>query len=287
MQTNKAFLPVMSVQGKVDHPVMSGNGYRVGYDGYGRIPMATGGIIYNYKIGDSCMGIAGDHIEPGVSLKNPVEKENNALQAFACIGNPAKIITGDAKGRKGYVTGKHGGIDHVMVYFDDETLELMTVDDKVLIKACGQGLKLQDHEELQLMNIDPELFEQLGIEEQGEKIKIPVVTCVPAYLMGSGLGSATTMLGDYDIMTQDAEANEAFGINKLRFGDLILIQDHDNHNGPHYRKGAVSVGIVVHADSYTSGHGPGLTVIMSSKSETIEPVIDPNANIANYLNIKK
>lgn len=80
MQTNKASLPVMSVQGKVDHPIMSGNGYRVGYDGYGRIPMATGGIIYNYKIGDSCMGIAGDHIEPGVSLKNPVEKENNALQ---------------------------------------------------------------------------------------------------------------------------------------------------------------------------------------------------------------
>ena len=49
MQTNKASLPVMSVQGKVDHPIMSGNGYRVGYDGYGRIPMATGGIIYNYK----------------------------------------------------------------------------------------------------------------------------------------------------------------------------------------------------------------------------------------------
>ena len=55
MQTNKASLPVMSVQGKVDHPIMSGNGYRVGYDGYGRIPMATSGIIYNYKISDSCM----------------------------------------------------------------------------------------------------------------------------------------------------------------------------------------------------------------------------------------
>ena len=41
MQTNKASLPVMSVQGKVDHPIMSGNGYRVGYDGYGRIPMAV------------------------------------------------------------------------------------------------------------------------------------------------------------------------------------------------------------------------------------------------------
>ena len=121
-------------------------------------------------------------------------------------------------------------------------------------------------------------------EEQG--IKIPVVTCVPAYLMGSGLGSATTMLGDYDIMTQDAQANKEFGINELRFGDLVMIKDHDNHNGPHYRRGAVSVGIVVHADSYTSGHGPGLAVIMSSRCGSIEPILDPNANIANYLHIK-
>ena len=88
MQTNKASLPVMSVQGKVDHPIMSGNGYRVGYDGYGRIPMATGGIIYNYKIGDSCMGIAGDHIEPGVSLMTfalfPIQaKACSALFSFS------------------------------------------------------------------------------------------------------------------------------------------------------------------------------------------------------------
>ena len=45
-------------------------------------------------------------------------------------------------------------------------------------------------------------------------------------------------------------------------------------------------GIVVHADSYTSGHGPGLAVIMSSRCGSIEPILDPNANIANYLHIK-
>ena len=257
MKTNIDKLPMMSVQGKVDHPGMMGNGYRVGYDGYGRIPMATGGIIYNYKIGDCCMGIAGDHIEPGVSLKNPIEKENNALQAFACIGNTAKIISGDAKGKEGFVTGKHGGIDHVMVYFDEETLEQMTLDDKVLIKAIGQGLKLSEHDDIHVMNIDPKLFEKLGITEQGDVLEVPVVTKVPAHLMGSGLGSSTTMLGDYDIMTQDEEANQRYHLNDLRFGDLVLIEDHDNHHGPHYRKGAVSIGVVVHADSFTSGHGPG------------------------------
>lgn len=278
---------MMSVQGKVDHPGMAGSGYRVGYDGFGRIPMAVGGITYNYKIGDSCMNIAGDHIEPGVSLKNPVEKENNALQGFACIGNTAKIISGDAKGTCGYVTGKHGGIDHVMVYFDQDTLELMTTDDKVLIKAYGQGMKLLDHEDIHVMNIDPSLFEKLGIKETEHGLSIPVVTQIPAYLMGSGLGSATTMLGDYDIMTQDKAANVEFGINDLKFGDVVMIMDHCNHHGPHYLQSAVSVGIVVHSDSFTSGHGPGLAIILSSKTSNIEPVITKDANIATYLDIKK
>lgn len=285
MKLNKEQLVMMSVQGKVDHPGMSGSGYRVGFDGFGRIPMATGGIVYNYKIGDSCMGVAGDHIEPGVSLKNPVEKENNALMAFACIGNQAKIISGDAKGSIGYVTGKHGGIDHVMVAFDEETLEKMTCDDKVLIKAYGQGAKLLDHKEIQVMNIDPTLLENLGIEETEDGIVVPVVTSVPAYLMGSGLGSSTMMTGDYDIMTQDPKANEAFHLLDLRYGDVVMIEDHDNHNGPHYLEGSVSIGIVVHSDSYTSGHGPGLAIILSSKTSTIKAKLDPNANIANHLTL--
>ena len=283
MKLNKENLVMMSVQGKVDHPGMNSHAYRVGYDGYGRIPMAVGGIVYNYKIGDSCMGIAGDHVEPSVSLKNPIEKENNALQAFACIGNHARIISGDAKGRTGYVTGKHGGIDHVMVYFDEETLELMTSDDKVLIKAYGQGLKLLDHPEIHAMNIDPDLFEKLPIKETSEGIEVNVTTIVPAFLMGSGLGCATTMLGDYDIMTQDKKANETYHLNDLRFGDIVAILDHDNHNGPHYLEGAISIGIIVHSDSFTSGHGPGVSVILTSKTQTIKPIIDKHANIANYL----
>ena len=283
MKTNKTALAMMSVQGKVDHPGMNHACYRVGFDGFGRIPMATGGIVYNYKIGDSCMGIAGDHIEPGVSLKNPVDKENNATLAFACIGNEAKIISGDAKGKCGYVTGKHGGIDHVMVYFDEETLDQMTCDDKVLIKAYGQGLKLMDHEDIHVMNIDPSLLDKLGIIETTSGLEVPVVTKVPAYLMGSGLGSSTMMNGDYDIMTQDPEANIAFGLNKLRFGDLVLIEDHDNHNGPHYVKGSVSIGVIVHSDSFTSGHGPGVTIILTSKTSNLKGILDEQANIAKYL----
>ena len=283
MKINKESLVMMSVQGSVDHPGLSGSGYYVGYDGRGRITVGVGGITYNYKIGDVCMGIAGDHVEPGVSLKNTNDKHNHALQAFACIGNRAKIISGDAKGRYGYVTGKHGGVDHVMVYFDEETLDLMTCDDKVLIKAYGQGLKLLDHNDIHVMNIDPALLEAICIDEHPNGIRIPVVAKIPAYLMGSGLGSTTTMLGDYDIMTQDHEQIKQLGLDKLKSGDLVLIEDHDNHYGPHYKKGAISIGVICHSDSYTSGHGPGVTVILTSKTNAIEGVIQENANIANYL----
>lgn len=208
MKTNREKLVMMSVQGKVDHPGLKGNGYRVGYDGKGRIPIAVGGIVYNYKIGDSCMGIMGDHVEPSVSLKNPSDKENGALQAFSCIGNIAKVISGDAKGDLGYVTGKHGGIDHVMVHFPLETLEKMTCNDQVFIKSFGQGLKLLDYPNVHVMNIDPDLLQKMNIKEENGKLVVPVTHKVPAYLMGSGLGSATTVLGDYDIMTQDKKVNE-------------------------------------------------------------------------------
>ena len=47
MKTNREKLPMMSVSGSVDHPGLHGDGYWVGYDGYGRIAMSVGGIVYN------------------------------------------------------------------------------------------------------------------------------------------------------------------------------------------------------------------------------------------------
>lgn len=285
MKTNIDHLPIMSISGNVDHPTLSGDGHWVGYDGYGRIAMSVGGIVYNYAMLDSCMGIAGDHIEPGVSIKNAGDKQNKALMSFACVGNEARITNGPAQGSIGYVTGKHGGIDHVMVYFPNEILEMMNGDERILIKACGQGFKLLDYPDIQIMNLDPSLFNAIPFKEEDQALYVPVVTTIPAFLMGSGLGSTTMMNGDYDIMTQDKEANERYGINQLRFGDLIMIEDHDNRHGPHYRNGACSIGVIVHSDSFTSGHGPGVTVLFSGSKKKLRPLIDPNANIANYKKI--
>ena len=282
LKTNKENVVKWSVQGKVHHP--TGGTYRITHEGRPMILPATGGISYNVKVGDSAFGWAGDHVEPGVSMRNENSSENAALMTFACIGNEAKIISGDAKGKKGYVTGMHGGIDHVLVYFDQETLEDLAIDDKIQIKAYGQGLQLIDYPDVHMMGIDPDLFEKLGIKEVEGKLHVPVVAKEPPYLMGSGIGSGNGYSGDYDIMTADTEEIKRLGLDKLRFGDLVLLQDCDNSYGRGYLKGAVSIGVVVHSDCVKAGHGPGITTIMTSKSPLIEGVIDEKANIATYMN---
>lgn len=281
LKTNRDKVVKWSVQGKVHHPL--GGNYRITHEGVPMILPATGGISYNVKVGDSAFGWAGDHVEPGVSIRNENTTENAALTTFACIGNEAKIVSGDAKGSKGYVTGMHGGIEHVMIHFEEEVLENLAIDDKIMIKAYGQGLKLEEFEDVHVMSIDPDLFEKLGITEKDGKLQVPVVAKVPSYLMGSGIGSPNAYSGDYDIMTADMEEIKRLGLDKLRFGDIVLLQDCDNNYGTGYFKGAVTIGVIIHSDCVKSGHGPGVTVIMSCKSDKIEGLINPDANIANYM----
>ena len=153
IKTNKDKVVKWSVQGKIHHPLALS--YKVTHEGNPIILPSTGGISYNVKIGDCVYGLAGDHIEPGVSIRNEENRENNALMTFSCIGNEAKVVSGDAKGAKGYVTGMHGGIEHVLVHFDDKIIDNLAIDDKIMIKAYGQGLKLEGYDDIHVMSIDP------------------------------------------------------------------------------------------------------------------------------------
>lgn len=286
LRTNAEKLVMQSVQGKIHHPVMTSPSYRIGHDGDARILPATGAITYNVKVGDSAFGWEGDHVEPGVSLKNENVNENTAFNTLSCLGNEAKVMSGDAKGARGFVTGKHGGIEHVLAYFHHEHLEKMAIGDQILVKSFGQGLKLLDYPDIKIMNVDPNLFLKLGIEEKDGTVEVPVVVKVPAYLMGSGLGSGSAYSGDYDIMTADTNEVERLGLSKLRFGDLVLLEDCDNTYGRGYLKGAVSIGVVIHSDCIKMGHGPGIAVIMTCKTAQITGKIVDRANIADYLGIK-
>ena len=284
LETNRDQLVATSVIGEVSSPRASTDPLRVGHDGVARNLPGTGGITYNVKIGDSAMGWAGDHVEPGVTVKNPDVMQNGALQALSCVGNRAYIVSGEAKGAKGYVTGTHGGVEHLICYFDDETLEALIIGDKIQVRACGQGMEFADHPNVRIKNLDPNLLTKLGLKAEGDDIRAPVAAVIPPQLMGSGLG-ATSDRGDYDIVTNDKSVHKRYRLQQLRLGDIVAIKDHDNTIGRVYREGAMTIGVIVHSDSYAPGHGPGVTTLLTSSTGNIKPLLDETANISRYLGV--
>jgi hypothetical protein len=290
MKTNADKLVMVSVTGRVSSPTMADIGYRVGSSGNPVILPGTGGITYNIKVGHPATGWVADHVEPGVSVKNPAPKEgtrsaNAALNTLSCIGNSAVVISGDAKGAKGVVTGKHGGIEHVLMDFDDRTLEKLAIGDSILVRAHGTGLRMEDAETVKIMNLDPGLLGKMNIVMIKGKLEVGVSHVVPAAMMGSGIGKAHAHSGDYDIQLLDKKSVDKFGLGNIRLGDVVAIKDADNTFGRMYRKGAVTIGVVVHSDCVLSGHGPGVTTVMTHSRGGIVPRIDADANIARLLGI--
>jgi hypothetical protein len=288
LKTNEKKLAMISVQGTVVNP--SGKRHSVDREGDPYLLPGTGGITYNMKVGDPAFGWAGDHLEPGVSTvadEKRSEPKNTGYNFLACVGNEAIVAGGDAKGNKGVVTGHHGGAEHVLIDFADKTLDKLHMDDKFLIRGFGQGLKFADYPDIHVYNLDPRLLKKMGIKENRKAgtISVPVAAVVPGQLMGSGVGSTSMGTGDYDIMTTDQAMLKRHKLDRLRFGDFVAITDHDNIYGRSYRKGAVTIGIVIHADCRCAGHGPGVTTMISCASPKIKPVIHAKANIADIMRI--
>ncbi len=288
LRTNLSKLVALSVQGQVTPPLQRG-AYRVDREGVPFVLPGTGGISYNVKVGDPAFGWAGDHIEPCVSTAATIDErgsaKNQAYNTLSCVGNEAVVISGDAKGARGVVTGTHGGIEHVIIDFADADLEKLVIEDKVLIKSFGQGLQFLDYPGIFVRNLDPRLLDKLDIEQKDGKLIVPVAKRIPAKLMGSGIGSASTASGDYDITTTDQAEIKALSLDELRFGDLVVLEDSDNRYGRSYRKGALTVGIIVHSDCLLAGHGPGVTTLFTAIDGSLAVRLESEANLGRMLNI--
>jgi hypothetical protein len=289
LKTNSKQLVEFVLQCQPGPPRTRGT-WRVGHDGAPFLLPGIGGITLNIEVGDPAFGWAGDHLEPGVSCtadtKEPFEHPNTSLQLYACVGNKAKVISGDAKGAVGCVIGHHGGSEHVVIDFPRKVKEKLAYKDDIKIFARGQGLKLLDYPDITLFNLDPALLKKMAITTgDNGVVRVPVTTLVPAACMGSGVGAPHVASGDYDIMTSDPATVKQYKLDRLRFGDFVALLDHDNRYGRAYRQGAITIGVVVHSDCLLAGHGPGVTTIMTCPTRLIEPVLDPQANIANLLQI--
>jgi hypothetical protein len=197
------------------------------------------------------------------------------------------VLDGPCAGRRGYVTGKHGGVDHVLIDFPTAVLRRLEIGNRVQIYACGVGMRLLQHPEIAIMNCSVRLLRRWGVRSEADRLIVPVTHLIPAAIMGSGLGRNNSYLGDCDVQLFDPEIVRRFQLDRLRFGDLVAIVDADHRFGRSFRTGAMTIGIVIHSDSTVSGHGPGVTTLLTGEARHLVPLRDPRANLAEILGIRR
>jgi len=282
--TNAAQLVEIAVTGNISQPTFRPSGYIQDNSGQGRVLPGMSGVVYNARVGDPAFDWAGDHVEPGTSIANPDNAAEYALHYLTCIGNKAVVTSGLAKGAEGVVTGEHA---RLLLDFPPEVNELLCVGDSVQIRACGRGIELTDYPQIMLKKCSPELINGIPFEPiDSRKVRIPVTMELPIQIMGSGAELNPDYV-DQDLMSGDRELMRQLGIDKMRLGDLVVINNADHRFGRGYRAGAVTIGLCIHGDSVMTGHGPGILTLITTAEPCIEWVIDPNANIAHYLNIRE
>lgn len=283
IRTNQDALVMMAVTGFVSPPTLERSTYKPDTEGIGQVLIGMSGVVYNARVGDQAYGWAGDHVEPGASIAHPDSDVDHAMHYLTCVGNEAVVMSGLAAGAKGIVTGEHA---RLLVDFPPDVLEQLCVGDKILLKTHGRGLKLLDFPGVLVKKAGPNLIERWGLRQGPDgRLQVPVVATIPSHIMGSG-AELTPEFVDQDLMTGDRAALAELGIDQLKLGDLVAVMDTDHRYGRGYKAGGVSIGLIMHGDSVMNGHGPGCQDMLAAANGEIEPIIDPNANIARILGIR-
>lgn len=281
VRTNADDLVRMAITAYVSAPVLQHSPYKPDTEGASQILIGTAGVAYNARVGDPAFGWAGDHVEPGVCVAHPDSDVDYAMHYLTCVGNAAVIVDGLAAGTRGIVTGEHA---RMMIDFPPDALEDICIGDRILIKTHGRGMRLLDYPGILVKKAGPKLIEKWGLREGSDgHLQVPVVATIPSRIMGSG-AELTPEFVDQDLMTTgDRAALEELGIDDLRLGDLVAVMDVDHRYGRGYKPGGVTIGLIMHGDSVMTGHGPGCQDLLVCTNGEIEPIIDPNANIAEIL----
>lgn len=270
---------MVAVGGQIAHPVGRANPYRIGNDGIARVLPATGGIVLNHRIGDRCVGLAGSRHRTGRGApqqsargsRSPRWSQYGALNL--CLRRqsrhghqrplhwPARLSHRQARRRQPCPGGLSS--NRAAAFADG---------DRIQIHSYGLGLRLLDYPEITVFNCAPALLDRWELRELDGRLRIPVTHLIPAAIMGSGLGKNTVWRGDYDIQLFDSDVRRRYRLGSLRFGDMVAIQHGDARFGPSFRQGRITIGIVVHGDGPVSGHGPGVTVLLSGPIQQLQPV---------------
>ena len=273
----------VNLTGYAEHPVLGESPYRVDRDGVSYVPVGDGGIVLGLELGDSVFRLTADHAAPGACLMHPDAAARHALAAFACIGNQVVVRTGPAAGAVGSVVGKRGEAGRVIAGFRHADLALLRPSDEVLVRAGGQGWRPDGlTADVTVMNLDPAFLGALPVQldADGRTVTAGVRTVLPGRLAGNGIGRpAATWDLDLQLTADDLSGGGGAGggaaaAPDVLLGDLIAVTDIDARYNMGYRRGWLTVGVVVHGASPLPGHGPGITPILTGPSAALQPLPD-------------
>jgi hypothetical protein len=194
-----------------------------------------------------------------------------------------RLLSGDAKGEKGVIIGKFR--NYVLVHFDDTVLDKLTIGNRIHVKARGVGLEIHGFKDVFIHGVIPEILEKLLVQTRDGKLEVPVVKEIPGEIAGQGSGGGS-LSGNWHVQTCFPPDIKKYGLDKLRFGDLVLLKDIQTDYGKGYFKGGATVGVVCSGPSDISGLGIGVTPILSTRFGKLKARIDPTSNIGKYLGIK-
>lgn len=283
ISTNKDRLLTIAAQGEIA-PAEPSRGYTTTWDGKPKMMIGIGGINHNLKVGNYVFGPAnGDRATVGVAVVGKGDaRAKSTWQVITSIGNSVTVWSGEAEGSKGFVVGKVRG--YVLIHFEDDVLDKLSIGDTLQAKASGIGLEIQGHDDVFAHSITPEILEKVVTERTDGKLEATVVKEIPAEIVGQGAGGSS-LTGNYHIQTCYPPDIKEYGLNELRFGDLVLLKDNQTDYGKGYFRGGATLGVVVTGPSDVSGLGIGVTPILSNSFGKLTARIDPAANIGKYLGI--
>jgi hypothetical protein len=288
LKANLTDLVAISVGGMIAHPAFPGlpaEPYRLAADGRPFLLPTYGGIVYNVSVGDRAFGWAADCIHPGISIRQADDLRNRGLNIHACIGNRAKVMTGQAAGAAGVVTGKSGRFsEQVIVHFPRAVREKMAVGDQIIVRSEGLGMVIEGHPAVSLKAVSPALLAVLP-HRSGAGLEIGVAAEIPAHMVGAGLG-LTSEGGSIHLQTTDRAELAALGLDGLRLGDLVALADTDSRYNHGYLRGARAIGVVCATDGPRAGYGPGIAVLMTAPDGALGSYAEPGANIADLMGLE-
>jgi Domain of unknown function (DUF4438), N-terminal/Domain of unknown function (DUF4438), C-terminal len=268
-------LVTVNLLGAVEHPALDGSPYRVDRNGCPYVPAGDGGIVLGLELGDSAFALDADHAAPGACLVHADPAARQALAAYACVGNEVRVRTGDAAGARGVVLGKRGEEGRVVAGFAAADLAWMRPGDEVGVRARGQGWRPPGlPPEVAVMNLDPDILPLLPIGLPGARtgagtaaVAVGVRVTVPSRLAGNGIGRPAAAW-DLDLQLSPPGPD---GAGDVALGDLVAVNDLDVRYNMGYRRGWMTVGIVVHGASPLPGHGPGITPLLTGPAAALRP----------------